>query len=257
MCPAVSKAQQQAMGIAYAAKKEGKSPEEGTASAQMAKMSQDELKKFAKTKHAGLPRRVHKKKRAKKVSEAFGQKLDTYIQIIDRWLESQEFNDMEIDTILNDPDNMDMIENGEAHGINPIIIAQDLKTEELLVGQVAQMHESQKFVSESINEFLSHSRGNTYENEADGTEMETDRDLEFAADIFFNEYLPSKGQFSDHNLNLSGSEALDNIVADFTTYLEQNYYKDYNPKFIKTLYKEIVQEYLKDPRFAQETLEPR
>lgn len=53
--PAFSKAQQQAAGIALAAKRAGKKPKAGTASAEMAKMSTKELKKFAKTKHKGLP----------------------------------------------------------------------------------------------------------------------------------------------------------------------------------------------------------
>ena len=46
--PSVSKNQQIAAAIALKAKEEGKSPKKGTASAQMAKMSQDELKKFAR-----------------------------------------------------------------------------------------------------------------------------------------------------------------------------------------------------------------
>jgi hypothetical protein len=237
--PSVSKNQQIAAAIALKAKEEGKSPKKGTASAQMAKMSQDELKKFAKTKHAGLPRRVKKKKRAKKVSEAFGQKLDTYIQIIDRWLENQEFTEQEIDTILNDPDNMDMIESGEAHGINPTLIAQDLKTEEILVGQAAQMHESQKFVAESINEFLHYGSRNTYGNEGNSMEMDTDNDLEFASEIFWNEYLPNRGF-------ISKVEGLDNIVADFSTYLQDNYYENWNPAYDKTIYKEIVEDYLEE-----------
>jgi hypothetical protein len=56
---AVSKAQQQAAGIALAAKKSGKTPAGKGASAEMAKMSTKELEKFAGTKHKGLPK--HKK----------------------------------------------------------------------------------------------------------------------------------------------------------------------------------------------------
>lgn len=56
---AVSKAQQQAAGIALAAKKAGKKPSGKSASAEMAKMSTKELEKFAGTKHKGLPK--HKK----------------------------------------------------------------------------------------------------------------------------------------------------------------------------------------------------
>jgi len=55
---AVSKAQQQAAGIALAAKKAGKKPTGGAASAEMAKMSTKELEKFAGTKHKGLPKKV-------------------------------------------------------------------------------------------------------------------------------------------------------------------------------------------------------
>jgi hypothetical protein len=56
---AVSKAQQQAAGIALAAKKSGKKPAGKGASAEMSKMSTKELEKFAGTKHKGLPK--HKK----------------------------------------------------------------------------------------------------------------------------------------------------------------------------------------------------
>jgi hypothetical protein len=56
---AVSKAQQQAAGIALAAKKSGKTPAGKGASAEMSKMSTKELEKFAGTKHKGLPK--HKK----------------------------------------------------------------------------------------------------------------------------------------------------------------------------------------------------
>ena len=65
--PSTSKNQQIAAAIALKNKKEGKKQEPGTASANMSKMSTDELEKFAKTKHKGLP----KKKKAKKVSESF------------------------------------------------------------------------------------------------------------------------------------------------------------------------------------------
>ena len=56
---AVSKAQQQAAGIALAAKRKGKKATGGKASAEMGKMSTTELEKFAGTKHKGLPK--HKK----------------------------------------------------------------------------------------------------------------------------------------------------------------------------------------------------
>ncbi len=53
---AVSKAQQQAAGIALAAKRKGKKPAGKGASAEMSKMGTKELEKFAKTKHKGLPK---------------------------------------------------------------------------------------------------------------------------------------------------------------------------------------------------------
>ena len=55
---AVSKSQQQAAGIALAAKKAGKKATGGKASAEMSKMSTKELEKFAGTKHKGLPKKV-------------------------------------------------------------------------------------------------------------------------------------------------------------------------------------------------------
>jgi hypothetical protein len=55
---AVSKAQQQAAGIALAAKRSGKKPAGKGASAEMSKMSTKELEKFAGTKHKGLPKKV-------------------------------------------------------------------------------------------------------------------------------------------------------------------------------------------------------
>ena len=55
---AVSKAQQQAAGVALAAKKAGKKPAGKGAAAEMAKMPKKELEKFAGTKHKGLPKKV-------------------------------------------------------------------------------------------------------------------------------------------------------------------------------------------------------
>ena len=55
----VSKAQQQAAGIALAAKRKGEKPKGKGAAAQMAKMSTKDLEDFAGTKHKGLPK--HKK----------------------------------------------------------------------------------------------------------------------------------------------------------------------------------------------------
>lgn len=55
---AVSKSQQQAAGIALAAKKAGKKPAGKGAAAEMSKMPKKELEKFAGTKHKGLPKKV-------------------------------------------------------------------------------------------------------------------------------------------------------------------------------------------------------
>jgi hypothetical protein len=66
---AVSKAQQQAAGIALAAKRSGKKPAGKGASAEMSKMSTKELEKFAGTKHKGLPKH-------KKTDEAVDQDKD-------------------------------------------------------------------------------------------------------------------------------------------------------------------------------------
>lgn len=52
---AVSQSQQQAAGIALAAKRKGEKPKGKGAAAQMAKMSTKDLEDFAGTKHKGLP----------------------------------------------------------------------------------------------------------------------------------------------------------------------------------------------------------
>ena len=54
---AMSKAQQQAAGIALAAKKKGEKPKGKGAAASMAKMSKKDLEDFAGTKHKGLPKK--------------------------------------------------------------------------------------------------------------------------------------------------------------------------------------------------------
>jgi hypothetical protein len=56
---AVSQSQQQAAGIALAAKRSGKKPKAGSASANMMNMSTAELEKIAGTKHKGLPQRAN------------------------------------------------------------------------------------------------------------------------------------------------------------------------------------------------------
>jgi hypothetical protein len=125
MCPSSSKSQQQAAAIALQVKKRSRPKTDlYGASKQMYKMSKEELEKFAKTKHKGLP----KKKDGEKANEAWGQKLDLYLDIIHRWFERQGYSEDEIETILNDPDNIEMIQSAEAHGINPIVAAKDFKT---------------------------------------------------------------------------------------------------------------------------------
>lgn len=207
--PSTSKNQQIAAAIALKAKKEGKKPEAGTASAQMAKMSQKDLEKFAKTKHKGLPKK-------KKVQEAWGQKLDTYIQIIWRWFEREGYPDFEIEAILNDPDNIDTIESAEAHGINPVLVAKDLKTE-----NIKAIHESFQPVTE--NEI---------------------------SEIFYNEFLPNEGFFlnkftyrTDIDINDPGAER--KIIDRFSKFLEEEYYEIWDPALEATEYKDIVNGFIR------------
>ena len=68
----VSKAQQQAAGIALAAKRKGEKPKGDGAAAQMAKMSTKDLEDFAKTKHKGLP----KKKATESIKDELWAKLN-------------------------------------------------------------------------------------------------------------------------------------------------------------------------------------
>jgi hypothetical protein len=214
--PSTSKNQQIAVAIALKAKKEGKKPKAGTASAQMVKMSQEELEKFARTKHKGLP----KKKGKKKVNEAWGQKLDTYLEIIWRWFENQGYSEHEIEAILNDSENTDTIAGAEAHGINPVLVARDLKTENILSPEAATMHESfQPAVENEISE------------------------------IFYNEYLPEKGFFINKFTNLSEFDLKDpdseeKIIVDFSKYLEEEHHDEWDPGLEGTAYKQIVQEFL-------------
>jgi len=209
--PSVSKNQQIAAAIALKAKKEGKEAEAGTASAQMAKMSKKELEKFAKTKHKGLPKRKAKKK---KVNEAWGQKLDIYVDIIYRWLEHRGYSESEIDDILNDPKSINTIESAEAHGINPILAAKELKIGEIL--------------TESINEHAQ----------------------DPISAIFFNEYLPDKGFFVNrfsHEADIDidrDPTALEKIINDFSKFMEEEHYDIWNPSLEATKYKEIVQKFL-------------
>ena len=128
--PSTSQSQQQAAGIALAVKR-GKRPKSFLygASKNMYKMSVEELEKFARTKHKGLPKRKRKKK---KVNEAWGQKIEIYLDIVYRWLEERGFSENEIDTILEDPTTIDAIESAEAHGINPVEAIKELDLEEIL-----------------------------------------------------------------------------------------------------------------------------
>ena len=148
--PSKSQSQQQAAGIALQVKR-GEKPKSSLkgASKNMYKMSEEDLEKFAKTKHKGIPYR--KAKKTKKVDEAFGQKLDIYIDIIWRFFERQGYAEHEIDAILNDSKNMETIMSAEAHGINPIIVAKDLNTEIPVEAPMPQKtYES--FVPESLDE---------------------------------------------------------------------------------------------------------
>lgn len=208
--PSTSKNQQIAAAIALKAKKEGKKPKAGTASAQMAKMSQEELEKFAKTKHKGLPKK-------KKVNEAFGQKLDLYLNIIWRWFEGQGFAEHEIEAILNDQENMEAIQGAEAHGINPIIVAKDLKTTEI------------EAISESI--------------------MGGSTKYEKIYDIFFGVYLAENGFFVNKftnlpEIDLNKPDAEERIIQDFSKYMEEEHYRDWDPADETTIYKQIAQEFL-------------
>lgn len=220
--PSTSKNQQIAAAIALKAKREGKKPEAGTASAQMAKMSKKDLEKFARTKHKGLPRKKGKKK---KVNEAWGQKLDLYLDIIWRWFERQGYPEHEIEAILNDQDNIETIQSAEAHGINPILVARELKTTE-----ISAVHES-----------------------ADGGSYQV------ASEIFYKEYLPENGFFvnkfanmSDINVNDPGAE--EKIVERFSKFLEEEHYQDWDPALEASTYKQIVQEFLEDYKTTNESL---
>lgn len=284
--PSVSKSQQIAAAIALKAKKEGKKPEPGTASAQMAKMSKKDLEKFARTKHKGLPRYKKSKKRkvnesripdseifrrvvqelkaletvtpdfiapdiakilgnpraskeieefllnsdnetpredAKEIinnwylNEAWGQKLDLYIDIIWRWFERQGYAEHEIDAILNDSENIETIQSAEAHGINPIIVARDLKTTEISA--------------------VTESAGNG--------------EYEKAAQYFYNEYLPENGFFvnkftNNPEIHIEDPDAEEKIIIGFSKFMEEEHYGDWNPALDETAYKQIAQEFLSD-----------
>lgn len=105
---AVSKAQQQAAGIALAAKRKGETPSGKGAAAQMAKMSTKELEKFAGTKHKNLPAKkdesVETGEDMTKLQEGEIQQASaivtakTMVDRVGRWIE--ELSGMENDTLL-------------------------------------------------------------------------------------------------------------------------------------------------------------
>lgn len=96
---AVSKAQQQAAGVALAAKRKGEKPAGKGASAEMAKMSTKELEKFAGTKHKGLPAKKEKadeslvKSIVKKVVEAKKKKPDADGDGVPDWADKKPGKD--------------------------------------------------------------------------------------------------------------------------------------------------------------------
>jgi hypothetical protein len=105
---AVSKAQQQAAGIALAAKRKGETPPGKGAAAEMGKMSMKELEKFAGTKHKNLPAKkdesVNQGDAMSKVTEGEVQQASaivtakTMVDRVGRWIE--ELSGMENETLL-------------------------------------------------------------------------------------------------------------------------------------------------------------
>jgi hypothetical protein len=105
---AVSKAQQQAAGIALAARRKGETPSGKGAAAEMSKMSMKELEKFAGTKHKNLPAKkdesVETGDDMTKLQEGEIQQASaivtakTMVDRVGRWIE--ELSGMENDTLL-------------------------------------------------------------------------------------------------------------------------------------------------------------
>ena len=105
---AVSRSQQQAAGIALAAKRKGETPSGKGAAAEMAKMSNKELEKFAGTKHKNLPAKkdesVETGEDMTKLQEGEIQQASaivtakTMVDRVGRWIE--ELSGMENDTLL-------------------------------------------------------------------------------------------------------------------------------------------------------------
>jgi len=151
------------------------------------------------------------------LNEAWGQKLDIYLNIIWRWYEQQGYPENEIEAILNDPQNTEAIQSAEAHGINPVLVARELKTTE-----ISAIHESAR-----------------------------EGDYSKISDLFYKEYLPENGFFvnrfanmSDVNVNDPGAE--EKIIERFSKFLEEEHYNDWDPALESTTYKQIVQGFLKD-----------
>lgn len=154
MAPAKSVKQQKFFAMVHA-KQKGELKDGSPAIKKAAKsMKKKDVKDFASTKHKGLPKKVKKKK----IQEAFGQKLDHYVQIIYRWLERQEFSENEIDIILNDPNNMNIIQNAEARGTNPIIAAKEFKIEEILTSYTNETKKTSFYIQESVDYFIKKSK---------------------------------------------------------------------------------------------------
>jgi hypothetical protein len=105
---AVSKAQQQAAGIALAARRKGETPSGKGAAAEMSKMSMKELEKFAGTKHKNLPAKkdesVQTGEDMTRLQEGEVQQASaivtakTMVDRVSRWIE--ELSSMENDTLL-------------------------------------------------------------------------------------------------------------------------------------------------------------
>ena len=105
---AVSKAQQQAAGIALAARRKGETPSGKGAAAEMSKMSMKELEKFAGTKHKNLPAKkdesVQTGEDMIRLQEGEVQQASaivtakTMVDRVSRWIE--ELSSMENDTLL-------------------------------------------------------------------------------------------------------------------------------------------------------------
>lgn len=65
--------------------------------------------------------------------------------------------------------------------------------------------------------------------------------------IFFNEYLPEAV-----SLGLLPNPNLEMVMANFSTYMERVHNEEWDPRLDKTVYLEIAQKYLDDPRNRKE-----